>query len=178
MKHRARPLSPVPLSAAVAPARPVKTWTVSISIVVASLTSAPVFADSGAYDFVHCYSGSPQTIRHADGAVVNAVLVRGTVRASSPGQMFDNMSTQCVGIFGQLSGSTFSQGYCEFFDSDSDRILIRYERTGNDGTMRSVSAMGKYQGVSLDGTYSTRIFPASPGVVQGCAQTQGRWERR
>ena len=138
----------------------------------------PLFADSGTFEHIHCYSGSPQTLKHSEGNVVNAVMIRGTLRATTPGQIFDSMSTQCVGIFGQAQGSTFSQGFCEFFDNDADRILVRYQRQGTEGTFQTVSGLGKYQGLTLDATYSVMRFPQTAGSLQGCAQNKGRWERK
>jgi hypothetical protein len=139
--------------------------------------SAPVFADSGTFDHTHCFTGTTQTLKHSDGNVVNAVSYRGTVRAVTPGQVFDNMSSQCVGLYGQVEGNTFSQGFCEFFDNDSDRIFFRYQRVGMEGTFHAVRGMGKYNGMTLDGTYSVMRFPQTPGFLQGCAQNKGQWER-
>jgi hypothetical protein len=139
--------------------------------------SVPVFAETGTFEHTHCFTGTTQTLRHAEGNVVNAVTFRGTVRAASPGQLFDNMSSQCVGISGQVQGGTFSQGYCEFYDNESDRIFFRYQREGTEGTFQAVNGLGKYQGISLEGTYSVLRFPQTPGFLQGCAQNRGRWER-
>jgi len=140
--------------------------------------ATPLFAESGTFEHTHCYSGSPQTLKHNEGNVVNAVMSRGTLHATSPGQIFDNMSTQCVGIFGQVQGSTFSQGFCEFFDNEIDRILVRYERKGSEGAFQAVNGLGKYQGLTLEATYSVMRFPQTAGFLQGCAQNKGRWERK
>ena len=140
--------------------------------------SAPVLADSGTFEHTHCFAGTTQTLKHSDGNVANVVSFRGTIRAATSGQVFDNMSTQCVGLYGQLEGNTFSQGFCEYFDNDSDRVFIRYQRQGTEGTLQSVSGIGKYRGMTLDATYSNVMrFPQTPGFLQGCAQVRGRWER-
>src|SRR3954466_14744121 len=139
--------------------------------------SAPVWADSGAFDHTHCFTGTTQTIKHSDGNVVNSVSYRGTIRAGTPGQVFDNMSTQCVGLYGQLDGATFSQGFYEFFDNETDKIFFRYQRQGTEGTFQSVSGVGKYKGMTLDGAYNVMRFPQTQGFLQGCAQNSGHWAR-
>ena len=140
--------------------------------------SALSFADSGTFEHVHCYSGTTQTLKHSDGNVINAVTIRGTIRASTPGQVFDNMSSQCVGLYGQIEGAIFAEGFCEFFDNDTDRIFFRYQRKGTEGTFQAISGTGKYQGLSFDATYTAIRFPQTPGFLQGCAHNKGRWERK
>jgi hypothetical protein len=135
------------------------------------------YAETGTFENVHCYSGQPQTLKHSDANVVNMAMIAGTVRATSPGQIFDNMSTQCIGLFGQIEGGAFSQGFCEWSDADGDRLFFRYERKGTEGTFHDVSGTGKYQQLKVDATYVLRRFPSKPGMVQGCSENKGRWER-
>jgi hypothetical protein len=135
---------------------------------------ASVYADSGTFENIHCYSGQPQTLKHSETNVVNITMITGTVRATSPGQIFDNMSTQCAGLSGQMDGSMFSQGFCEWADSDGDRFFFRYERKGTEGTFRAVSGTGKYQGMAVDGSYVIMRFSRSvPVFCKAAHRTRG-----
>ena len=139
--------------------------------------AASVYAESGTFDNIHCYSGQPQTLKHSDTNMANVAMFQGTVRATSPGQVFDNMSTQCAGLYGQMDGAIFSQGFCEWSDSDGDRFFFRYDRKGTEGTFRSVSGTGKYQAMAVEGSYVIMRFPPRPGILQGCSQNKGSWHR-
>jgi len=54
----------------------------------------------------------------------------------------------------------------------------RYDRKGTEGTFHAVSGTGKYQGMAVDGSYVIMRFPSRPGILQGCSQNKGRWERQ
>ena len=145
---------------------------------IAFSIAACAYADGAAFENHHCYAGQPQTLKHSDGNAANIAMIYGATRATSSGQIFDNMSTQCAALFGQMQGTIFLQGLCEWTDSGGDRIFLRLERQGTAGTFRSVSGTGKYQDVSVEGTYEVLAYPQRAGVLQGCARNNGRWERR
>ena len=144
----------------------------------ASHAAMHAYGDTGTFETFHCSAGQPQTLKHSEKNSVGIVMLYGTTRATTPGQMLDNMSTQCAGLYGELEEASFSQGFCEWADGDGDRIFFRYERQGTKGTFRSLSGVGKYQTMTMEGTYVFTRFPPRPGMLQGCAHYKGRWERR
>src|SRR5437867_4084160 len=140
----------------------------AISVALLSLMSLPAVtrADSGTYDNFHCYVGTLQTIKHSDTNTSSVGVINGTVRAATSGEIFDGMSTQCTLLLGQQQGSVYGQGYCEWFDADNDRLFFHFERVGAGGKVRSVSGTGKYQRVSMEGTYEVGRFAQTPGLLR------------
>lgn len=142
-----------------------------------SVIAMHAYAEMGTFENFHCSVGEPKTLTHSAQNSVGVVMLYGTTRATTSGQMLDNMSTQCAGVYGELQEGSFSQGFCEWIDSDGDRIFFRFERQGPVGTFRSLSGVGKYASMTMEGTYSYMRFPPRPGMLQGCAHYKGRWER-
>ena len=66
----------------------------------------------------------------------------------------------------------------EWFDADNDRLFFHFERVGAEGKVRSVSGTGKYQRVSMEGTYEVGRFAQTPGLLRGCSHNKGRWDRQ
>ena len=149
-----------------------------LPLLLASLLALHAYADEGTFENFHCSVGQPQTLKHSDKNSVGIVMLYGTTRATTPGQLLDNMSTQCAALYGELEDGSFTQGFCEWLDSDGDRIFFRFERQGPVGTFRSLSGAGKYQTTSIEGTYAYTRYPQRLELLQGCAHYKGRWERR
>lgn len=147
--------------------------------VVAALSIASfAMAEGGPFEHVHCYTGTPQTIKHSETNFSTVAILNGTVRSTTPGEIFDGMASQCTLLFGQTQGSLYARGYCEWTDMDGDRIYFEYDRTNEGARFKSVSGTGKYQAVSMEGTYDAIRYPQTPGTLRGCARNKGHWERK
>ena len=136
-------------------------------------------ADGGSFEHVHCFIGTAhQTIEHSDANFSTVATLNGTVRSMAPGEIFDGMASQCTLLLGQTQGNVHARGSCEWTDLDGDRLFFEYERANAAGRFKSIAGTGKYQTVSMEGTYEALRAPQTPGVLRGCARNTGRWDRR
>lgn len=150
---------------------------------LSALSAATVFtvslaqAESGTFEYDYCFASQLTTLKHSETHVVNLSHAHGTIRATSPGQLFDNMTAQCLSLSGEIERDAFGQAYCELIDHDGDRALEHLQRAGGEGTLRSVAGTGKFQNIKIEGTYARGRFPQKPGMLQSCLRAKGRWER-
>lgn len=155
-----------------------KTHLLRITVLIASQVALAVSAENQPFEYVQCFAGEIQTLKHSDGNVANSAILFGLTRAITPGSFFDNMTAQCVGLFGRAEGIAFAHEYCEYVDKDGDVVFLRYERQGTKGTVRSLGSTGKYQSLNFEGSYETVSYSQGQGMVRGCVHSSGQWVRR
>lgn len=135
-------------------------------------------AKSGTYDVTYCSSGESQVIAHSDDHLALTFHSFGTVRSKSPGDMFDMLSSECIGVVGITGGEVFVTGYCEYVDPDGDRKFGTFTEAPGQakGKWRALNGTGKYTGLVEEGTYDTTDFPAiRPSRSQHCGNAIGTW---
>lgn len=125
------------------------------------------------YQAVHCFGGETQAFRHEGLYLAYSMRFTGTVRITKSDSTFGPMfSSQCVGVGAVVDGAPESRGYCEFFDSDGDRLFGLFERTGTEGKTRLLSGTGKYEGATGSGTYVLVNYPRglAKGTFSNCSE--------
>lgn len=135
------------------------------------------YADTRTVEYLQCFAGEIQTLDFSEANAASTVMLYGTTRAITPGELFDGMSVQCIGLLGREEGVAFTQEFCEFFDRDGDRLFFRYERHGTHGTVRSLGSTGKYSGTVFRGSYEMVRYTQAQGMVRGCVRSTGLWEQ-
>lgn len=132
----------------------------------------------GNFDLMSCFSGKAEVIAHSKTQVAYSYVFTGTGRSNPSGGAFDMMSFQGVGLSSVIKGENTSNYFMEYIDSDGDKVFLKGDRNGPNGTAQFLSGTGKYEGISGGGTNEmVGTFPAArPGTFQGCSHAVGTYK--
>ena len=132
----------------------------------------------GKFDLMSCYSGKAEVLAHSKNYVALSYVYTGTCRSNPPGGAFDMTSFQGVGSQSIIEGEMKSIYFMEYVDSDGDKVFLKGDRNGPQGSAEFLSGTGKYEGISGGGTNEAiGNFPsARPGTFQGCSHAIGTYK--
>lgn len=167
--------------------------TLVITIMVGFGSSAGAEMESGEFSSTIAFSGEAIRIHMVDKSPRFIVAeFTGTALNDKGDGLFHKMSVDCTFAVEVADlPSTVATGYCTFLDVDGDEIVIRVGSKGaigvgeEYGSIVAVSGTGKYQGITLMGTYQTTLVPdttPNPRVrarrtFRGNAKFSGTYQR-
>lgn len=150
---------------------------------VLSASSFPMQAAAaeGKYDGQSCYVVQSQLVSHADGYVAGSEIYVGMV-PNWGGGPFQMLSARCAGSFANIGDQVEEHGACEYVDTAGDKFFGVYARKGDaakdEGTWHVVHGSGKFEGITMDGKYtSIGPFPPSgaPNTTTACYHDWGTY---
>ena len=150
---------------------------VSIALSYAVATSAGELPKEIDYHNMHCYGGEITATKHDDSHMVYTIHITGVSRSQKAEDPIGMLSSQCLGTGSVINKTSTSMGYCEFIDSDGDKFLGTYERTGPTGDWKILSGTGKFTGMTGGGPYDQIRAPRGLmiGTFSGCSDARGTY---
>jgi len=146
---------------------------------VASYAAVAV-AKEGKYDDMICYAGVQQALSPVKGQIAGSYHVYGSP-VPKQGDLFLNMSGQCIGVYKIIGDEFLDTGACSFTDADGDAFFGTYVRAkGNEpGQWKVTGGTGKYEGMQSTGGFMPETqIPSPTGVSQLCVKGWGSWKLR